>query len=194
MIDSNASAQTMADLFSASLDNTIRIVSSVAQDRWSSATPCSEWTVSDLVNHLTNENLWAVELLAGKTTEEVGDRLDGDLLDNDPVGSYISSAEKARDAAFQPGALEVICHLSFGDVQGSVYLSQIFMDTLLHGWGIAVGSGQNTDLPPDLVTACYPIAQIIRKEFGEYGIVGEDLEDPSADMQDRLLGVLGRRR
>ena len=32
----------------------------------SDPTPCDEWTVRDLANHVTNENLWTVPLIKGE--------------------------------------------------------------------------------------------------------------------------------
>ena len=110
------------------------------------------------------------------------------------VGGLSPSMSRVVLAALAPGGLEPNCHLSFGDFPGSVYLSQMFLDTLVHGWDVAVGSGQDAALPADLVADCYPIAQSIRREVGDSGIIGENLEDPSADMEARLLGLLGRTR
>lgn len=182
------------ELYSAALDNTLRIVAGVGNGAWNNATPCTEWSVRDVVNHLASENMWLPPLLEGRTIEEVGSQFDGDLLGDDPINVYSQSVETARAAALAPGALEAICHLSFGDHPGSLYLSQMFLDTLVHGWDVAVGSSQDATLPEDLVAACYPIAQMVRHEAGGSGIIGDNLEDPSADMEARLLGLLGRTR
>ena len=49
----------------------------------------------DLANHVTNENLWTVPLMEGATIEEVGDRFDGDVLGDDPIGSALAAARAA---------------------------------------------------------------------------------------------------
>ena len=36
----------------------------VGDDRWAAATPCGEWTVRDLANHVLSEVCWAVPLFA----------------------------------------------------------------------------------------------------------------------------------
>jgi hypothetical protein len=54
-------------------------------------------------------NLWAAELTAGRTIDEVDDRLDGDVLGDDPLGAYHASAT-ATAAAFElPSTLDAPC-------------------------------------------------------------------------------------
>ena len=47
----------------------------IGPDQWSGSTPCTEWDVRMLVNHVAGEYLWVPEMLAGRTIAEVGDRL-----------------------------------------------------------------------------------------------------------------------
>ena len=58
----------------------LAIVAGVAPDAWGRPTPCVDWDVRTLVNHVVGEERWAVPLLEGRTIAEVGDSLDGDLL------------------------------------------------------------------------------------------------------------------
>jgi uncharacterized protein (TIGR03086 family) len=90
--------------------------------------------------------------------------------------------------------MDAVCHLSFGDFPGSEYASQLFLDTLVHGWDIAVGSGQVATLDADLVQACLPIAERISEQWRSAGIFGESLDvGPDATPQAKLLALLGRR-
>jgi len=59
----------------------VRGVSDVA---WRQPTPCSEWDVRALVNHVVVENLWIPPLLAGKRIEDVTDIAEGDVLGDEP--------------------------------------------------------------------------------------------------------------
>src|SRR6266508_2731945 len=65
-----------------------QLVQAIRDDQWNHPTPCTEWDVRVLVNHLVSENLWMPPLLEGKTIADVGDSLDGDLLGDDPKATW----------------------------------------------------------------------------------------------------------
>lgn len=74
-------------------------VHAVRADQWGASTPCAEWSVRDLVNHLTAEQLWVPPLVSeGRTMAEVGDAFDGDVLGDDPVAAWDRAAAAARAA------------------------------------------------------------------------------------------------
>ena len=73
----------------------------------------------------------------GKTIEEVGDRLDGDVLGTDPLRAYDDSSIVAAAVFREPGAMERPCAVSYGPVPGSVYCGHRFIDVLIHGWDVA---------------------------------------------------------
>jgi uncharacterized protein (TIGR03086 family) len=184
----------MGDLYGKAMTGTRAYVDAVRADQWAGPTPCTEWDVKHVANHIIGENLWAAELLEGKTIADVGDKLDGDLAGEDPAAAYRDSVTVASHAVTAPGAMQATCHLSFGDYSGSDYAAQLFLDTLIHGWDIAKATGQNTRLDPDLVEACLPVAGELSSMFRSAGVFGEDLPvSDDADQQTRLLALLGRR-
>jgi hypothetical protein len=93
----------------------------------------------------------------------------------DPVEAYEYSVEIATAAVSAPGAMDVTTHFSFGDVQGSEYASQMFLDLLIQGWDIAADSGQDRTLDAELAKACYPVAEKITSVARETGVYGDDL-------------------
>jgi uncharacterized protein (TIGR03086 family) len=185
---------TTGELYVRAMESTRGYVNSVKTDQWHGSTPCSEWDVKQVANHIIGENLWAAELFQGKGITEVGDRLDGDLAGADPAAAYAASVESATQAVTAPGAMEATCHLSFGDYSGSDYAAQLFMDLLVHGWDIATATGQDARLDPELVQACLPIAAQLTTQFRGAGVFGENLSvTADADAQTKLLALLGRR-
>jgi uncharacterized protein (TIGR03086 family) len=175
------------------LSETGRLVAGVGSDQWGLPTPDEEWDVRELVGHVVVGNLWAAELAAGRTIAEVGDRLDGDVLGADPVTAYRESATAAAAAFEAPGALDAPCAVSYGPVPGWVYAGHRLVDVLVHGWDLAVATGQDTTLDPDLVDACLELVVPQAAMLRATGSFGGDVEiPPDADPQTRLLALLGR--
>ena len=191
---STLSPARIQELYLTAIAGTQRIVENIQSGLWENPTPCTEWNLRVLVNHLIGENAWVAELFAGKTIAEVGGRLDGDLTGNDPIKAYMDTVGPARAAVAAPGAMEFICHLGGGDAPGSRYAAELFIDTLIHGWDIAKGSGQEPTMDPESAGACYQMVAPIEKLLRESGAYGSDV--PVADnagVQTKLLAVVGRR-
>ena len=142
---------------------------------------------------MVSGNLWAAELGAGATIEEVGGRLDGDVLGSDALVAYDASAQLAAATFEVPGALEAPCAVSYGPVPGSVYAGHRFIDVLIHGWDLAVATGQNPTLDPELVDAAYGLLQDEAAMVRGSGMFGDDLPVLNdASTQTRLLAFIGR--
>jgi len=183
----------IAELHAQALDHTGRIVAGIPADRWQSATPCDGWDVRALLNHVVAGNLWAAELAAGGTIAGVRDRLDGDLLGTDPAGAYAASADAAAAVFSKPGAMDAPCAVSYGPVPGSVYAGHRFIDVFVHGWDLAVATGQDAKLDPALMQACRDVIEPQLGAFRGAGAFGGELAAPSgATDQDRFLAMLGR--
>jgi uncharacterized protein (TIGR03086 family) len=126
-------------------------VNAVGADQWDAPTPCREWTVRDLVNHVVGEDAWTVPLVEGQTIEQVGGSLDGDLLGDQPVRAALDAATAATRATAErlPGGGTV--HLSYGEEQLAEYDHQLAADHLVHACDHAVAPGRDARLDPHLV-------------------------------------------
>ena len=136
----------LPEVHAAALDGARRSIAGVRDDQWAQLSDCDDWTVRELVNHIVTGNYWAAELGSGFTIEAVGDRLDGDVLGTDPLRAYDDSALVAAAVFRAPGAMEAPCAVSYGPVPGAVYCGHRFIDVLIHGWDVAVSTGQDTTL------------------------------------------------
>jgi uncharacterized protein (TIGR03086 family) len=184
----------IARLHRRALDSTRVFVAGVEPRHWQQASPCEGWDVRALVNHVVSGNLWVVELAQGRTIEEVGDRLDGDVLGPKPLDAYDASAEVAAAAFEAPGALEAPYAVSYGPVPGSVYAGHRYLDVLIHGWDVATATGQNATLDPELVRGCFEVVEPQADMLRASGMFGSDVAvGADADGQTRLLAILGRR-
>ncbi|MGD9702446.1 MAG: TIGR03086 family metal-binding protein [Acidimicrobiia bacterium] len=179
--------------FHQALDEFGRRVERVPADRWASPTPCEDWDVRALVNHIVGELRWMPPILDGKTIAEVGDRFDGDLLGEDPVTTYRSAMSDALEACKRPGVLGNTVHLSFGDVPGTEYLGQVTSDLTIHSWDLARGAGLDARLDRELVGAVYEFMAPQADAWRGAGVFGPPVEvAKDADAQERLLAITGR--
>src|SRR5690242_20761793 len=177
----------IAELHALALDQTGRVVAAIKPGQLRADTPCDGWDVHALLNHLVAGNLWAAELGAGGTIEGVGDRLDGDVLGADPGAAYAASADAAAAVFRVPGALDAPCAVSYGPVPGSVYAGHRFIDVFVHGWDLAVATGQNPELDPALMQACRDVVEPQLAAFRGAGAFGGELAaPPGATGQDRF--------
>jgi len=181
------------DAFRRALDGFGQRLHLVRPGQWRLPTPCSGWDVRALINHLVSECLWAPELLAGRSVADVGDRFDGDLLGDDAVKAYDTAAQGAAQAAYADGALTQVTHLSFGDVSGEEYLSELFADALIHTWDLSRAIGAPDRLDPELVERCAEWFAGVEEGYREAGAIGDHVDVPDdADTQTRLLAAWGR--
>ena len=160
---------------------------------WIAGTPCADWDVRALVNHVLGELLWIPPLLDGRTIAEVGERFDGDMLGDDPLGAWRSAATEALAAASQPGAQDRTVHLSFGDFSGGEYLGQVTSDVIIHTWDLAraVGASHLLSAPAVGFVNDFLSPQIDAwRAAGAFGPAADT--DADADAQARLLAQTGR--
>jgi nitrilase len=170
-----------------------RQVPHIGHRQWDDPTPCAEWSVRDLVNHVVGENAWTAPLFAGQTIEEVGDRFDGDLLGDDPAAVWSAYAAQATEAVQQPGAMDRTVHLSFGDFAGRDYAMQLFADMLIHSWDLAHAVGSDERLDPELVEALATWFPDVAESYRSAGVVAPRPDvSADADAQTRLLAEFGR--
>ena len=185
---------SIPELHSRAVDEFDALVKLVKEDQWDLPTPCPEWDVRTLVNHIVYEDRWTPPLMKGQTIEQVGDRFEGDLLGDDPAGAWEEAAAEARAAVSEPGVMTRIVHLSFGDRPGEEYAGQLFTDHLIHAWDLARAIGADDSLDPELVAACYELTKPMEQMLKDSGACGPKIDAPEdANLQTKLLAVMGRR-
>ncbi|GGR08268.1 TIGR03086 family metal-binding protein [Streptomyces netropsis] len=184
----------LLDAYDRAMGEFDRRVHEVDKGQWPADTPCTEWSVRDLVNHLTAEHLWAPWLLRGATLAEVGDRFDGDVLGDHPRRAWDRAATASREAFHEPGALDGEVHTSGGIGAASDYAWQMVGDLTVHAWDLARGIGGDDRLDEELARAVYEIVGPQVKSWQGAGIFDPPVTVPEdSPVQDRLVALLGRR-
>ena len=183
----------LVEMFGRSTTRFGDLVRRVADEQWSAPTPCEEWDVRALVNHVTAEQRWAPHLLAGETMDQVGDRYDGDLLGDDPVAAWEAAVGPSVAAFSEPGALDRTVHLSYGDEACSEYLLQMLTDAAVHGWDLARAIGADPAIDSDIAEHLVGALEERQEGLRASGVFGEPVAvAPEAGPTDRLVALLGR--
>jgi uncharacterized protein (TIGR03086 family) len=106
-----------------------------------------------------------------------------DLLSDDPCSDFARARAEVLQTFGEPGAI---------DKTGPA-LGIAFSDQLLHGWDLAVSTGQNSAMPEALPEAAY---EMIHGRFSDEQRRGvfkpEVLVPPDASAQEKLLAYTGR--
>jgi uncharacterized protein (TIGR03086 family) len=170
-----------------------QLIAAVRADQWTGATPCTDWNVRNLVNHVVRGNRLFAAVLRG---EQPPPPEPADVLGEDPLAAYRAAAAELLEAFGQPGAMERVVTVPFGTVPGSVALHLRKTELLVHGWDLARATGQPTgfSFPEDVAEqelqfSRAAIGQIPpgRTPFGPPQAVADD-----APAIDRLAALLGR--
>ncbi|MER6988713.1 TIGR03086 family metal-binding protein [Saccharopolyspora hirsuta] len=186
--EQRASAPVTTEQLAQALSAVGALVDGVRDDQWSDQTPCADWTVRDLINHLVQVN----ESFSAQLHDRTPPGPDADLLGDDPVGAYrrsaaelVGSLDRSGNAQAAPGPL--------GVSTGAERVQLRLADLLAHGWDLARATGQEVGFPEDVVEQALVFvrgrldAAPRADRFGEARPVAED-----APVVDRFAAFLGR--
>lgn len=141
------------DRLARALDATEAVIAAVREVQWTNRTPCPEWSVRMLLNHLVSGNRLFATILRGEplpAPDELRRTRGADQLGDDPVAAYREAGAALLEAFRQPGVLERIVEVPAGRVPGIVALHIRITELLVHGWDLARATGQAARLPDDL--------------------------------------------
>jgi len=166
------------------------LISNIRPDQWSAPTPCTDWTVRQVVNHLIGMNRVFTALLAGQLPPP---RPSADHVEADPAGAYRDSAAALQAAFGRPGVLERTYHGPLGTATGAERLQIRLYDLLAHGWDLAQATEQPADLPDDVAEQSLAFARTQLTEQGRPGRFGPaQIVPEQAPAIERLVAFLGR--
>ena len=173
-------------------DTAREVLAGVGPEQLELPTPCAEWNVAQLIDHLVGAQLWAAAGIRGAEMDETGE--------GSAAGDFAAAFDRAASGALaafrEPGALDRTVNAGFGDMPATALMGLAVTDTLTHAWDLARATGQDTDLAPELAEAVLAqshqtLSESFRSEEGS--IFGPEQPAPEgATAADRLAAFLGR--
>ena len=170
-----------------------RLLDNVTDGQWKDGTPCSEWDVATLVNHVTVGNK---QFAAASRGEKFNFDRTATEAAADPKAAFAESAKFVAEAFAAEGVDDRMFELPFGTLPAQVAIGIHFTDVVVHAWDLARATGQPPELPQDLVEQAWNISQLFPDTpeiRGPGGPFAPKVDVPAdAPALDRLVGLLGR--
>ena len=161
------------------VDEATRLVDGVRPDQLQGATPCEEFTVQQLIDHMVEGAASMASGISGASASPASWKDAGQLL--------VAAVER-------PGALDGNITLPWGEFPGSVVLDQAVMETSTHAADLAKATGQAIDDVEAYDDLLEVAKSVITDEWRQPGVFGPEQKAPAgATSVDRLLALAGRK-
>ena len=175
------------------------VVNGVTQSQAAHPTPCSEWDVRALLNHLIGVLEFTAGCIAGNPPNIRPADADSSYIDEADVAvlieAYHTVLDRVLQSASEPGALDgTVSAPYFGEMPVNQIFVGTTMDQFIHGWDLAKATGQDTTLDAGVTEFAYGMLTSGFADMGrEAGFIGPEIAiSDDADLQDRLIAYMGR--
>jgi uncharacterized protein (TIGR03086 family) len=170
---------------------TAAVVEATSAEQYGDPTPCTDWTVRDLVAHLIAGNVKYVEIGRGEEWARGAPEV---VLDDDPGAMYRRTMDDLLGAWGQPGVLDRETALPVGRGRAELALYLHLGETLVHGWDLARATGQALPWEAGVVEASLTQITSWLPPQRPPGSPFSDATPVAADAApiDRLAAYLGR--
>jgi len=183
----------MIEMYERSLARTGTVVAGVDRERFSDPTPCDDWDVEKLLDHIIGGCLTYAGAGSSVPVDAMQER---GFAAKDHVTAYQEAAASALETFRAPGALEGTLSLPWGDTPGATALGLALADSVVHGWDLAVATDQNTEIDEDVAEAIYEMTSSMMAPKGDFPRMTAFKDpiavDDGASPQARMLAYLGR--
>jgi uncharacterized protein (TIGR03086 family) len=185
------------DLLARACTSTRSLLAGVTEERMPQPTPCTDWTVRDLVNHIVGAMQFfadLAELGESPEDEEWPDYAGGDFL-----ATFDRHAARASAGFTAPGGMDKLMALPTGPTPGSITIQVATGETFVHGWDLAtaVGGPGGREALDDAVADALLLSDwmvlCVQVRGADPAVFAPEIEPPEdASAADRLAAFLGR--
>ncbi len=161
---------------------------------WPLPTPCVDWDVYRLVNHVVVGGGRYGRLVRGGSRENFIAERQIDALVDGAIAAWETNASICREAFAESGALDRIVPFSTGDIPGSRLLSIRVVEVAVHTWDLARALALEESMDPDLAAFSLAAfgANALPRGAGGVPFFEEPTTGAASSDLDRLLRLAGR--
>ncbi|WP_067457468.1 TIGR03086 family metal-binding protein [Actinomadura macra] len=189
-MDITTSGWNVLDTAHEALRTTVR---GVPADGWTRPTPCSEWNVTQVVQHAAGDQLAFAAAITGEPGPDFNPFAPSGTIAGEP-GAFLEpmlSACAAAWATIGEDAETVPVPVPPNALPPRIGAGAAALDAGVHAWDIAVATGQPSPLTPDLARELLTVAKEIVEPLRQYGAYAAAIEGDGDDVT-ALLHFLGR--
>lgn len=167
------------------------VVEGIQGNHLANRTPCSEWDVQGLMNHLIGSMAYLTARAEGR---DPGTLQPANVSDrDDAVQQLVSGMDRATSAWATPGALERKVQSPFGETSGTFMAGITLTEIVIHGWDLAKATGQRLSVDDALAEQLLASAKAAMTPETRGRAFGPEVTAPeAAPSLDRLVAYLGR--
>jgi uncharacterized protein (TIGR03086 family) len=164
----------------------LHVLHPMSDDDWSKQTPCREFDVAKLTDHLMN----SITSIGGMAGAEFPERDRNDSVER----QVLLAARPALDAWHHRG-LDGPVPFRDGEAPAKMMVGILSLEFLVHAWDYAKATGHEVTAPDDLSDFVLGVAHTVITPEGRTNVGFDDPIDVAADAGalDRLLAYTGRR-
>jgi uncharacterized protein (TIGR03086 family) len=174
-------------------DAAARTVASVTADQFPQPTPCTEWDVHGLVNHLILWTSYSLEARAhgGSVSEEMTDR--DFAAEPGFAAAYRAQLDRALAAWADPKVWTQELNVMGSPTPAADIAALNIAEMVLHGWDLAAATGQSYTVDPAAAAAALQAVEANAGLYRQYKGFAEPVTIAAdASALDRALALSGR--
>ena len=167
---------------------TTAVVRAIREDQLGAPTPCAEWDVRALVDHLL---MWGPPLIGAAHKELVPPAVDGDGPWRDRLLAQLDELTKAWS---EPAAWEGTTNLGGPTpLPAATVGGMVLSELVVHGWDLARASGQRPEWDEEVLRFVYAEVERTAEQGRAMAVYADPVAVPAtAPTLDRIVGLTGR--
>jgi uncharacterized protein (TIGR03086 family) len=186
-------APNVIELYEGAVQQMLPTLAGIRADQLSASTPCTDWTVQNVITHNIKVADYFHGTIQGNNTTnpmEVGDPLPSQGARD----AFAAGTTKVLDLLKSIKDLNEIVGTPFGPMPIANFVMFPTLDIIIHNWDLAKGTGQDTSMDAGLAEVCFGVMEMGAEMGRQAGVFGPEITVPiSASIQDKLLALSGRK-